>query len=118
MIGISVFLQIRWFNAVGSICVIGLRLALGGAIPDAAIDYERVGGFAAELFLERYPALLMTRYKPTALPPSANELLLAIGARRGALRKGGSIDLHKAADALIHDFRSGALGRISLEKPG
>ena len=39
------------------------------------------------------------------------------GKRRGALRSGGAVDLHKAADVLVHDFRSGALGRISLEEP-
>jgi ribosome biogenesis GTPase A len=96
---------------------VGLRLALGGAIPDAAIEYERVAEFGAELFLERYPSLLMTRYKLKELPDLAADLLAAIGARRGGLRKGGEVDMHKAADALIHDFRTGALGRISLERP-
>jgi ribosome biogenesis GTPase A len=96
---------------------VGLRLALGGAIPDAAIEYERVAEFGAEIFLERYPSLLMARYKLKELPALAADLLAAIGARRGGLRKGGEVDMHKAADALIHDFRTGALGRISLERP-
>jgi ribosome biogenesis GTPase A len=94
---------------------VGLKLALGGAIPDTAIDYEQVAYFAAGLFLERYPALLLARYKLAELPGSASELLAAVGSRRGALRKGGGIDAHKAADALIHDFRCGALGRITLD---
>ncbi len=94
-----------------------LRLALGGALPDRAIDYERVASFGAALFLRRYPSLLVRRYKLDAIPSSADELLVAIGRRRGGLRSQGSVDLHKAADVLIHDFRSGALGRISLEEP-
>lgn len=94
-----------------------MRLALGGAIPDTAIDYETVALFGARYFLERYPALLIARYKLPALPPDANTLLDEIGKRRGALRSGGVIDRHKAADVLVHDFRSGALGRISLEAP-
>jgi ribosome biogenesis GTPase A len=94
-----------------------LRLALGGAIPDTALDYESVATFAARWFLQRYPALLRARYKLEELPASPAELLEAIGRRRGALRAGGVVDVHKAADALIHDFRSGALGRISLEEP-
>ena len=94
-----------------------LRLALGGAIPDTALDYENVATFAARWFLMRYPKLLLARYKLKDLPASPSELLEAIGRRRGALRPGGVVDVHKAADALIHDFRSGVLGRISLEEP-
>jgi ribosome biogenesis GTPase A len=94
-----------------------LRLALGGAIPDAALDYEGVGLFGAALFLERYPALLAKRYKLTSMPADAEALLLEVGRRRGCLRSGGTIDRHKAADVIIHDFRDGVLGRISLERP-
>jgi len=94
-----------------------LRLALGGALPDQAIEYERVAVFGAEYLLGRYPHALMARYKLECLPAEAEGLLLAIGRRRGGLRTGGAVDLRKAADVLIHDFRAGALGRISLEEP-
>jgi ribosome biogenesis GTPase A len=94
-----------------------LRLAFGGAIPDTAIDYETVALFGAGFLLERYPELLRARYKMTDLPGSASEVLVEIGKRRGGLRSGGIVDIHKAADVLVHDFRSGALGRISLEGP-
>jgi ribosome biogenesis GTPase A len=93
------------------------RLALGGAIPDTAIDYESVALFGAKFLLERYPGLLRARYKLTELPAAADALLMEIGRRRGGLRSGGTIDLHKAADILIHDVRSGALGRITFEAP-
>lgn len=94
-----------------------LRLAFAGSIPDTALDYVTVGRFGAELLLERYPALVIARYKLPMRPASAEALLEEIGRRRGGLRSGGSVDLHKAADILVHDFRSGALGRISLERP-
>jgi ribosome biogenesis GTPase A len=97
--------------------VAALKLALGGAIPDVALDYESVGLFGARLFLERYPDLVVARYKLRVLPESPDALLAEIGRRRGGLRSGGVVDLHKAAGILIHDFRSGALGRISLETP-
>jgi ribosome biogenesis GTPase A len=93
------------------------RLALGGAIPDTALDYESVATFGATFFLARYPALLVARYKLKELPADAASLLVEIGKRRGGLRAGGVVDLHKAADVLLHDFRSGALGRVSLEEP-
>jgi ribosome biogenesis GTPase A len=95
----------------------GLRLAFGGAIPDSAIDYEGVASFGASVLLARYWPLLALRYKLEEQPADANQLLEAIGRRRGCLQRGGVVDIRKAADILIHDFRSGALGRISLERP-
>jgi ribosome biogenesis GTPase A len=95
----------------------GLRLAFAGSIPDSAIDYETVALWGARYLLKHYASLVVARYKLPSAPETARELLEAIGKRRGGLRAGGVIDLHKAADALIHDFRSGALGRISLEEP-
>jgi ribosome biogenesis GTPase A len=94
-----------------------LRLAMGGALPDQAIDFEQVALFGAEYLLRRYPRNLASRYKLDELPAEAGALLEAIGRRRGGLRSSGAVDLHKAADFLIHDFRSAALGRISLEEP-
>jgi ribosome biogenesis GTPase A len=96
---------------------VSLRLALGGAIPDSAIDYESVAKFGATFVLERYPDLVTRRYKLKGLPDSAEALLDEIGRRRGCLRIGGGLDLHKAADIFIHEFRTGALGKISLEEP-
>ena len=94
-----------------------MRLAFGGAFPDSALDFESVALFGAEILRARYPGLLAKRYKLATMPESAEALLLEIGRRRGCLRSGGVIDRHKAADVLIHEFRSGALGRISLERP-
>jgi ribosome biogenesis GTPase A len=77
-----------------------------------------VGLFAAEFFLSRYAGLVRAHFKLDEAPPSPADLLLAIGRKRGCLRSGGVVDLHKAADILVHEFRAGALGRISLEAPG
>ena len=93
------------------------RLALAGSIPETAIDYLTIGMFAAELFLAMYPDLVVARYKLAGVPAAPQALLEEVGRRRGALRKGGVIDLHKAAELLVMEFRSGALGRITLELP-
>ena len=95
-----------------------LRLALAGSIPDTAIDYVTVGAFAAGLLLEMYPALVVARFKLPALPATGEALLTEIGRRRGALRAGGVVDLHKAAEVLVHEVRAGTIGKISLERPG
>ena len=95
----------------------GLRLAFGGAIPDAAIDYENVALFGAKFVLEQYPELLIRRFKLPEIPSDADALIEEIGRRRGCLQRGGKVDLRKAADIFIHEFRTGVLGRISLERP-
>jgi ribosome biogenesis GTPase A len=91
------------------------RLALAGSIPDTAIDYQAIGMFAAELFLKEYPLLLKARYKLSALPADAEALLHEIGRRRGLLRAGGIVEFHKAAELIVHEFRSGTIGRITLD---
>ncbi|MBL0215356.1 MAG: ribosome biogenesis GTPase YlqF [Myxococcales bacterium] len=93
------------------------RLAFAGSIPDTAIDYLTIGMFGAEYLLARYPALIVARYKLGVAPASAEALLVEVGRRRGGLRKGGIVDLHKAAELLVHEFRAGVLGPISLEEP-
>jgi ribosome biogenesis GTPase A len=94
-----------------------LRLALGGAVPDTVMDYEHVGLFAAKFFMARYPQLLKARFKFETLPETPLEMLTAIGKKRGSIKSGGVVDLHKAGDVLVHEFRTGTLGRITLESP-
>lgn len=96
---------------------VGFKLAFGGAISEAALDYEAVARHGAALLLERYPELVRARYKLKETPTSSDDMLREIGRRRGCLRSGNVIDMHKAADVLIHDFRNGAIGRICLERP-
>ena len=44
-------------------------------------------------------------------------MLEAIGTKRGCLRAGGVIDIQRASEILIHEIRSGTLGRLSFETP-
>jgi len=93
------------------------RLAITGAIKDTAMEYEDVAMFAAEYFLQAYPEAIAERYKLKELPNTDIELLEAIGRKRGALRPGGRIDLHKVSELVLHEFRSGKMGQLSLETP-
>jgi ribosome biogenesis GTPase A len=93
-------------------------LAITGAISDTALDYEDIAWFAAGLLLTRYPELLVARYPfLDHLPDNEQDLLERIGTARGCLKAKGRIDLHKAATVLIQDFRSGKIGKISVETP-
>ena len=94
------------------------RLAASGAISDTAMDYADVAHFTAGYLLERYGAQLQKRYQLQApFPHTANELIEAIGTRRGCLKKGGILNWQKASEVLIRELRIGKIGRISLEFP-
>jgi ribosome biogenesis GTPase A len=95
----------------------GLMLAASHAIGENAFINEEVSTFLAEVLLERYPALVAARYGcvPDALDGPG--LIEAIARKRGYLLKGNRVDYEKAGNALVHDYRSGTLGRITLETP-
>ena len=95
----------------------GYRLAVTGAIKNTAMEFEDVALYAADYFLEYQPDAILERYKLKELPKDGITLLEEIGRRRGALRAGGHVNIHKASEVLLMDYRSGKLGRISLETP-
>jgi len=95
----------------------GFRLAATGAIKDTAMEYDEVAFYTVEYLAAQYPQLLKERYKLEELPDSELELMEAIGSKRGCLRAGGRVDLHKASEILLHELRDGTLGLITLELP-
>lgn len=78
---------------------------------------EDVATFLGDLLASRYPGLLRTRYDLDAEKLDGYSVISAIARKRGYLRKGGKPDHEKAGRALMQDYRSGALGRVSLETP-
>jgi ribosome biogenesis GTPase A len=95
----------------------GYMLAASHAIGRNAVIDEEVATFLAGILLTRYPELLAARYKLDVSEMDAVGVVEAVGHKRGCLR-GGTLDMEKAAMILLTDYRSGALGRISLETPG
>ena len=98
----------------------GYMLAASHAIGRNAVIDEEVAAFLGEILIARYPAQLVARYRLDAASVQAMDgpdLVEAVGRRRGCLVKGGGLDLEKAAQILLQDYRDGALGRISLETP-
>lgn len=95
---------------------VGLHLAYIGSIKDELVNVEEM---ALELIGEltvKYPDILSERY--TADETAGNIGILEQLARsRGCLKKGSELDYAKAAALLMEDFRSGRLGRISIETP-
>lgn len=95
----------------------GFMLAASHAIGRNAVIDEEVALFLADILLKRYPALLNARYKLDVTGMDSVDLLDAIAKRRGYRIKGNTLDMEKTAMAFLVDYRSGALGRISLETP-
>ncbi|MDD1779793.1 ribosome biogenesis GTPase YlqF [Enterovibrio sp. ZSDZ35] len=95
----------------------GFRLAATGAVKDTAMEYDEVAFYTVEYLAKAYPDLLKQRYNIEELPDTEIELMEAIGEKRGCLRAGGRIDLHKASEILINDLRNGTLGLVTLEHP-
>ncbi len=96
----------------------GFNLAASGAIGVNAFDDEEVALELLNYLIVHYPEALAKRYNiPDVARLSDEQLLEAIGRQRGAVQSGGRINTTKAALLVIHDFRSQALGRITLETP-
>jgi len=97
----------------------GYMLAASHAIGRNAVLEEEVATFLAGILLARYPRLLAERYKFPVEGLDAPGVLEAVARKRGCLLKGrgGEPDLEKAAMLLLTDYRSGVLGRVSLETP-
>jgi ribosome biogenesis GTPase A len=100
----------------------GYMLAASHAIGRNAVIDEDVAEFLANNLLKNYPALLNTRYKLDAIKLDVNkldgiDLLETIAKRRAYKRNDGAWDMERTAMALLTDYRSGAIGRVSLETP-
>jgi ribosome biogenesis GTPase A len=94
-----------------------LMLAASHLIGPESYDNEEVATFLAEVLLARYPGLLRTRYGFEVEGLDGHRLIREIAARRGYLGKGGKPQHEKAARTLLQDYRSGLIGRVTLETP-
>jgi len=96
----------------------GYRLAASGAVGRNAYDEQDVAMALLGYLRGHYAAGLLARYKLPSLDVGNDEALLsAIGSRRGCLQGKGRVDLQKAAEIVLTEYRGGLLGRATLETP-
>lgn len=95
---------------------IGLNLALIGSIKDDILNTVELAVELLKFLVSEYPGSLTDRYGFTAGEDSVYNLE-QIAKARNCLLKGNELDLEKAAVLLLDDFRSGRLGKMTLEKP-
>ena len=96
--------------------MVGLRLALIGSIKDEILNTDELAIELIKLLKKAYPGVLAERYGIEELEDNV-QLLCEIARSRNCLSKGNELDYSKAAILLIDDFRSGKLGKLSLEFP-
>ena len=107
---------------------VALNLAYTGSIKDDVLETIEIGFNLLRLLIDKHLDKLLERYKLNKeevdeiynLDIAENEKVLEvmhlIGKRRGALISGGNIDEEKVAKVILDDFRSGKIGRITLEE--
>ena len=95
---------------------VGMKLAFIGSMNDEIIIMDELACDLIHTLKELYPKQLSERYE-IALQDKDVEVLQEIAESRKCYAKGEQLDLDKAAAILVDDFRSGKLGRITLERP-
>lgn len=97
---------------------VGLKLALIGSIKDEILNIDEMSLELIKMLMSRpaYREALAARYELTDTEDAVS-VLEQIARNRSCIRKGGELDYSKAAALVLDEFRSGIIGRITLEMP-
>ena len=99
---------------------VGRNLAFIGSMNDEILQMTELAMDLTEYLLQHYQTQLFTRYQVEDEGQSRTPALMLehICENRKCYKKGQEPDYEKAASVLVDDFRSGRIGRITLEMPG
>ena len=98
---------------------VGMMLAYTGAVKEGVIDIEELACFLMELLNKFYPHTLKDRYKVEAPAGTPGwELREMAGRSRGYLMARAEVNTERMAKVLLYEFRSGKLGKFTLEMAG
>lgn len=95
--------------------LVGYRLAAIGTIKDDLVSMQDVMAYVISYLQEHYPKVMHSRYGVNPDMEDMWDIFTEIGKKRGALESGGHVNFDKVADIVSRDFRTGRLGRITLE---
>ena len=97
---------------------VGMMLAYTGAVKEGVIDIEELACRLMELLHKYYPNTLLERYRVEAPADTKGwELIEMAGRKRGYLVSGGEVNTERMSKVLLDEFRSGKLGKFTLEMP-
>jgi ribosome biogenesis GTPase A len=95
---------------------VGMKLALLGSIKEDTLPLDEVLLYGLSFLARHYPRRLMDRYGLKQIDATDATLIEAIGAAKGALLKGGVVDVERVVKFVLADIREGKFGRISFDK--
>ena len=95
---------------------IGLHLALIGSMKDDLLNTEDLALALVRILLQEYPGAIARRYEVEEEADPVN-VVTAVAEARKCIGKGGELDFGRAAMLVIDEFRSGRIGRLTLEAP-
>lgn len=93
----------------------GLNLAFCGSIKDEILDLPDLALEFIKLLSNRYPQLLLDRYKLDRIGCTPIETMEAIAEKRGFILPGREIDYERTGRTVLNEFRDGLIGNITLE---
>ena len=96
---------------------VGLMLSFIGSIKDEILDREELALELIKLLSAEYPTLLMERYKLEKLGEHPLGIMEEICLKRGFILAGKKFDYARCARTIVDEFRSGKMGRFTLERP-
>ena len=97
---------------------VGFALAATGAIKEDVFDRQDAVQLLLDFLLQKYPEELASKYAVTVEEgETAQSVMAKIATARGCLKAGGMLDLDKVDQLVLRDFRSGRLGRFTVDEP-
>ena len=96
---------------------LAMHLAFVGTIGENSIDNEEIAYYLIEYLKNTYPNKLKERYNVELEETETIDIINEIAKKRGAIISGGNINMQKVSDIILNEFRSGKLGRITIELP-
>ena len=95
---------------------VGLNLAFCGSIKDDILGVQDLGYELIRVLGERYPELLMERYRLDEISDQPIENMDNIALKRGFIMSGRRIDYERTGRTVLDEFRGGKIGKITLER--
>ncbi len=95
---------------------VGFALAVTGAIREEVFDREQAALLLTGFLADAYPQLLRQNYSiDIETDDSVDDVVAKIAVSRGCIKTGGSVDVQRVLSLILRDFRSGRLGRATLD---
>lgn len=97
---------------------VGFCLAITGAIKEDVFDREQATELLLARLMEAYPQELKNKYTIDFEDrENVKDVMAKIAAARGCLKAGGLYDFDKVYQLVLRDFRSGRMGRFTMDEP-